>query len=207
MKLFSIMIFRCKVGHDEEPTICSSSIDVSSFNMFQRSSVREFIQFLSRTVAKGIASNPGTAHQVTKEDYVLYGYSRSDGIIAVAATDNEYNPRVATSMLFTTVSDFAERFRAQWEAPEKPKDGYVSKFNGELDAVLAKFQDPSEADKILKIQKELDETKLIMHQAIDSLLERGAKIDDLVEKSSELGTASKAFYKTAKSQNQCCIIS
>ncbi|KAJ8421798.1 hypothetical protein Cgig2_000305 [Carnegiea gigantea] len=75
-----------------------------------------------------------------------------------------------------------------------------------LDDALTKFQDPAQADKILKIQRELDETKIILHKTIDSVLERGEKLDTLVEKSSDLSAASQMFYKQAKKTNQCCTI-
>ena len=35
-----------------------------------------------------------------------------------------------------------------------------------------KYQDPSAADKILKIQRELDDTKVVLHKTIDSVLAR-----------------------------------
>lgn len=41
---------------------------------------------------------------------------------------------------------------------------------------------------------------------MESLLERGEKLDDLVQKSEHLGNQSKAFYKTARKQNSCCEI-
>lgn len=50
-----------------------------------------------------------------------------------------------------------------------------------------------------KVQAELDETKIILHNTMESLLERGEKLDDLVSKSEVLGTQSKAFYKTVSS--------
>eukprot|EP00759_Apiculatamorpha_spiralis_P034731 PhF_6_TR35761/c0_g1_i1/m.51957/K08516/YKT6; synaptobrevin homolog YKT6 len=207
MKLYSIVILRSNVGQEAEPVVCTAAIDVSDFNIFQRGSAREFNIFLSKSVAKSIAKTPGASHQVKEGEHILFGVSRHDGLVAVAATDPEYNPRVAVTMLMSILGDFSERFRSQWEGPANPKDNYVTAFQSELDQLLVKYQNPTEADKILKIQKELAETKIIMHQAIDSLLERGAKIDELVQKSGELGTASKAFYKTAKKNNQCCIIS
>ncbi|RYR68093.1 hypothetical protein Ahy_A03g014561 isoform E [Arachis hypogaea] len=53
-------------------------------------------------------------------------------------------------------------------------------------------QDPAEADKLLKIQRELDETKIILHKTIDSVLARGERLDSLVEKSSDLSAASQS---------------
>lgn len=47
----------------------------------------------------------------------------------------------------------------------------------------------------MKIQKELDETKIVLHKTIESVLERGEKIDTLVAKSNDLSGQSKMFYK------------
>lgn len=38
----------------------------------------------------------------------------------------------------------------------------------------------------------------VQHNTMESLLERGEKIDDLVSKSEVLGIHSKAFYKTVR---------
>ena len=64
----------------------------------------------------------------------------------------------------------------------------------ELKEYLAKYQDPQQADSIMKIQKELDETKIVLHKTIESVLERGEKIDTLVEKSNDLSSQSRMFY-------------
>ena len=73
-----------------------------------------------------------------------------------------------------------------------------------LEAAIGKFQDPGQADKLLKIQQELDETKIVLHKTIDSVLARGEKLDNLVEKSSDLSKASQLFYRQAKKSNSCC---
>ena len=73
-----------------------------------------------------------------------------------------------------------------------------------LPAYLVKYQDPKQADTISKVQQELDDTKDVMVKTIEAVLERGEKLDSLVEKSNQLSYSSKAFYKTAKSQNSCC---
>jgi synaptobrevin homolog YKT6 len=65
----------------------------------------------------------------------------------------------------------------------------------ELKEYLAKYQDPHQADSIMKIQRELDETKIVLHKTIESVLQRGEKIDDLVAKSDGLSAQSKMFYR------------
>jgi len=77
----------------------------------------------------------------------------------------------------------------------------------QISEYLAKFQDPSAADKITKIQKDLDDTTEILHKTIDNVLERGVKLDQLVERSDDLSRQSKMFYKQAKKTNSCCIVS
>jgi hypothetical protein len=64
----------------------------------------------------------------------------------------------------------------------------------ELKDYIQKYQDPQQADSIMKIQKELDETKIVLHKTIESVLERGEKIDNLVQKSDGLSAQSKMFY-------------
>ena len=55
-----------------------------------------------------------------------------------------------------------------------------------------------------KIHNDLDETKIILHNTITGILQRGEKLDNLVAKSEELSIQSKVFYKTARKTNQCC---
>ncbi|CAH1767140.1 12443_t:CDS:2, partial [Entrophospora sp. SA101] len=62
-------------------------------------------------------------------------------------------------------------------------------------------------DQIMKVQDQLDETKLVMNKTIETLLQRGEKLDDLIDKSQEISFQSKAFYKQAKKTNSCCVIS
>lgn len=68
----------------------------------------------------------------------------------------------------------------------------------QLKEYIVKYQDPQQADSIMKIQKELDETKIVLHKTIESVLERGEKIDSLVEKSDGLSAQSKMFYKQVR---------
>ena len=63
---------------------------------------------------------------------------------------------------------------------------------------VEKYQDPRQADAIMRVQQELDETKIILHKTIESVLQRGEKINDLVDRSNALSAQSKMFYKTAK---------
>ena len=96
--------------------------------------------------------------------------------------------------------DYLERFGERWrqQTADSPAGDELAT------AAIAKYQDPAAADKLLQIQRELDETKIVLHKTIDSVLARGEKLDNLVEKSSDLSMASQMFYKQARKTNSCC---
>jgi synaptobrevin family protein YKT6 len=48
-----------------------------------------------------------------------------------------------------------------------------------LPACLPGMQNPEAADKLAKIQRDLDETKIILHKTIESVLDRGEKLDQV----------------------------
>lgn len=109
-------------------------------------------------------------------------------------------PRLTRNSVSQLTDEVIERLGERWrsvEADSAEADDLVA-------AALAKYQDPAAADKLLKIQRELDETKIVLHKTIDSVLARGEKLDNLVEKSSDLSMASQLFYKQARKSNSCC---
>ena len=67
------------------------------------------------------------------------------------------------------------------------------------------YQNPIEADKILQIKQEIDEAKLILLNSIDNLLDRGERMDQLLDKTEKLAEDSFLFRKKARDLN-CCII-
>lgn len=106
--------------------------------------------------------------------------------------DKEYPRRAAFSVLTKTLESFSTKvLTSSYSNPS-------SISFPELKEYLAQYQDPRNADAIIRLQGELDETKLVMHQTIESVLKRGEKLDDLVTRSEMLGAQSKRFYVTAK---------
>ncbi|XP_057767870.1 VAMP-like protein YKT61 isoform X2 [Salvia miltiorrhiza] len=163
VKITALMVVKDS-PQGSDPVILATATDLGNFGFFQRPSVKEFIVFVGRTVAK--RTPPGQRQSVQHEEYKVHSYNR-DGLCALGFMDDHYPVRSAFSLL---------------------------------------NQDPAEADKLLKIQRELDETKIILHKTIESVLERGEKLDSLVDKSSDLSAASQMFYKQAKRSNQCCTV-
>ncbi|TLD30966.1 hypothetical protein PspLS_02781 [Pyricularia sp. CBS 133598] len=187
MKLHYIGIFR----NDSKPAHeIVAEKELSAYSRFTRSNYAEFMTFTSKTVAER-----------TKAKYTFHAYGRTEGICGIIISDHAYPALVAHQLLSKVVDEFlAKHPRSAWAT------GSPSLPFPELKEYITTYQDPHAADSILKIQKELDETKIVLHKTIESVLQRGEKIDDLVAKSDGLSAQSKMFYTQAKKQNSCCIV-
>jgi len=200
MKLLALAAVR--TGNEiPDPIICSLGTELSSYGFFQRPTLKEMLSFLTKTFMK--RTEPGQRQSITHENYVVHCYVRSDGLGGTVITDDEYPARVAFVLLTQLLEDFTTAVGDTWKSCTVHES---MTFPG-LEEYLQKYQDPSAADKITKIQNDLDETTQILHKTIDSVLERGVKLDNLVERSNDLSAQSKMFYKQAKKTNSCCVIS
>ena len=64
----------------------------------------------------------------------------------------------------------------------------------QINDYIKKWQDPSEADQMVKLKKELASVKEIMHENLSDLLKRGENLDTLMERSKDLNVATKDYY-------------
>ncbi|KAM0749878.1 snare protein YKT6 [Meredithblackwellia eburnea MCA 4105] len=210
MKVLSIQILSVVPHNPDVPAVAvAATADLSSFSFYQRSSIQEFMNFFSRTVSE--RTSAGQRQSIQENNYTAHVYSRaSDNLAGVIVTDEEYPVRVVYSLLNKILEEFTTKVSKDvWEA--KARESRASGKQALVDypalnEYIVKYQDPKQADTIMKVQQELDETKIILHKTIESVLERGEKLDSLVDKSAALSQSSKTFYKTAKKQNSCCIV-
>jgi synaptobrevin homolog YKT6 len=175
------------------------------------------MSLFSKTVAE--RTRAGQRQDVEEQSYTFHAYARSEGIAGIIISDHEYPALVAHQLLGKILDEFISKFpRSSWANSNAEVPFPV------LKEYLQKYQDPQNADSIMKIQKELDETKIVLHKTIESVLERGEfcsvdlhvgfradefageKIDSLVAKSDGLSAQSKMFYTQAKKQNSCCVV-
>ncbi|OTB06370.1 hypothetical protein M426DRAFT_55601 [Hypoxylon sp. CI-4A] len=172
--------------------------ELSAYSRFTRQNYGEFMSLFAKTVAE--RTRPGQRQDVEEQDYTFHAYGRTEGICGIIISDHQYPALVAHQLLSKVVDEFLSAHpRSSWSAGQTLQ-------MPELQDYLAKYQDPHQADSILKIQRELDETKITLHKTIESVLQRGEKIDDLVAKSDGLSNQSKMFYQQAKKQNSCCVL-
>ncbi|KAE8723343.1 VAMP-like protein YKT62 [Hibiscus syriacus] len=103
-------------------------------------------------VFKGLEYCPGL-----KKEYMVHSYNKN-GLCAIGFMDSHYPVRSAFSLLNQVVDEYQRNFGESWRTTEADS----TQIWPYLDEALTKFQDPTETDKLLKIQRELDETKIIL---------------------------------------------
>ncbi|KAI9635825.1 putative vesicle membrane protein with acyltransferase activity [Dioszegia hungarica] len=229
MKVFSLSLLSVTSASPAQAALLGTAQDLSSFSFYQRGSVGEFMGFFTKTVAERTPANqPSSVEENNYKAHVFRtaGRNGGPGLAAVMITDLEYPYRPAFSLLTKILDEHAALANNLPGAAGGSLGGAASAFSvnpsqaaagglppaqkGKLEATLTqyltKYQDPKQADTIMKVQKELDETKIVLHKTIESVLERGEKLDNLVERSNALSAQSKMFYKTAKKQNSCCVV-
>ena len=216
MKIFSIAIVRPNEqsasstssgeAKEGEPIIISQVFDVAEFNYFQRSSVRQFLTTFTRIFVK--RTTLGKRLAVEHEGHVVHTWTLTNGLSGCVVCDQEYPSRVAFSLIRKMLDEFMQTYPdgSGSSAPAWAALGENAVQLESLNKMIVSYQDPKQVDKLSKIQQELNETTDIMHQTIDKVLERGVKLDDLVDRSADLSSQSKMFYKTAKKHNSCCTI-
>lgn len=185
MKIIGALSLDCKNLNNIE--ITSSTLDLSFVGFFYRNNMEELLIFYIKEVIKTIYNKKDNTtrhiiyHDQTKSNIMFYVV---DKMCFCIICDEEYPQRVVFGLLnsLSTMNDLSS------------KD------------IVEKYQNPNETDNIMKIQKQLNETKEIMHNTIESVLDQNEKLDELVMKSNKLSYTSKKFYVQAKRNNSCCSV-
>jgi len=189
------------VKKGDEGIIIAEAQELQGFNFFQRKSASEFMSFTSKMVCS--RTKEGQRQSVQQQDYMCHCYTRGDSLSGVILTDTEYPSRVVFTLIGKLLEEYASK-NINWpEYLNIPNPNTCETFP-QLTNWLAKYQDPQQADSLSRVQRELDETKVVLHQTLEGLLNRGEKLDDLVNRSDMLSQSSKAFYTTAKKTNSWC---
>merc|ERR1711934_705418 len=170
MPVFSVVLFKWA---ESGPVQLVSAYELGSFGFFQRGTAREACLFVSREVVG--RSQKGDRHTVENKKHFCHVYVKQTGLAGAVVTDGEYPQRVAFSLLLKALEGFENALGDSWTQVTADQ----SKTMPQIDALIQKYQDPSEADDIMKIQKDLDETKHVLVKSIDQLLERGERYGGL----------------------------
>ncbi|EDW72553.1 uncharacterized protein Dwil_GK20965 [Drosophila willistoni] len=128
-------------------------------------------------------------------DYLIH-YTCENKLIYMCITDNLFDK--TRSFLF--LSDIKQTFIQTYGLQVATAISYA--MNTEFSKVLAEkmvyYSQSTEVDKISRVHGQIDELKDIMVKNIDSLRDRGEKLELLVNKTENLSNNSVAFRKASR---------
>jgi len=197
MKLLALTLYKWKQDDSVELIQCT---ELSSFSFIYRPTLRDHIRFHGRLVVNRTPLGRRSTVEMDQNLGKIHSWVHPQGVGAMVLIDSEYPQRVALSLLSESVRIFLERMTSRWEEAT----GDMTLTCPEIEDLFVKYQNPAEADKLTKIDKNLQEVKGNLLQSMDDLLKRGESLDQLMEKSKDLSDSSLRFYRTAKKNNQCC---
>ena len=198
MKILSIHIFSL---YQSKPIILSSAFSLSFISIFQRGTLKDFLNFHSRLVIERVAQD--THAQVQLEKGICYAIANSDKIGVTMICDEEYPKRVAIDFLLKIHNDF-KTFVAEKKLDLNLYSSDTDVKYEHIATEIEEWQDPSKKDNLMKLQSELNDVTDIMRQNLNELLKREENLEKLMEKSNDLSSTSVNFYKQAKKTNSCC---
>jgi len=153
-----------------------------------------FIQ-VSRLILDKIAHTTSGKMSYAYDRHYFHYYA-TDGLIFLCMSDEQFPRRIA----FAFLEDIKNRFLAVYKTTYKTALSFG--MNEEFSRVLKRQMeyysyDPS-VDKIATVQKKVDETKKVMVENIERVLDRGEKIELLVSRTEHLQDQSYKFSQASK---------
>jgi synaptobrevin homolog YKT6 len=108
----------------------------------------------AKTVAE--RTKPGVRQDIEEKQYTFHAYASSQGVAGIIITDPTYPKMVAHGVLSKMMDEFTSAHpRSQYGGTNVEPLAYP-----QLKEYIVKYQNPEEADSIMKIQQELDATKV-----------------------------------------------
>lgn len=158
---------------------------------------------ITRVLLKKIPKEDGKCSYVYDE-YVFH-YLVSGGVTYLCMCDKELARLIAFRFLTAIQSEFIRLYATRWSTAR------AYDFNADFSRVLERSMRDhasmtSKDERISKIQDQLTEVKDVMTRNIDKVLERGEKIEILVDKSHQMEQHAFKFHRKAVKLKRkfCC---
>ena len=116
----------------------------------------------------------------------------ADGLVFLCMTDDKKRG-LAFAFLDALMKDFAPHLE---EAKSAIAFSMMASFESKMASLMEHYNSPA-ADKLAVVNAKLEDTKQVMVQNIDSVLERGEKLDLLVNKTENLQNSAFKFERGA----------
>lgn len=179
MKLYAILIY------NKHYKLQYANYNLDDVFILFRPKIKESIELTAVKIIKQCQNNNYYEINEIINDLHIVIYGSTHDNFCIIITDNDYSKHVAYKLLkILTTSKLS---------------------NDKIDELFIMYQ-THEPDKILLIKNELDESKIILINSINALLDRGDTLNDLMDKTENLSNESFIFKKKADDLNSCCNI-
>ena len=163
-------------------TILAKYIQVAGCNM------NEFIN----NVLEKITATSDTSNSYTHGEFMIYYISERNIIyLAIAQQD------IPQEKAFEFLEGVKEKF--QRYAGDRARSALENDFDGEFGEVLKNGMHRATPSQIDNLNKDMNDVKVIMIDAIDAAISRGEKMDVLLDKTDDLQTNAGTFKRQAVS--------
>jgi len=182
--------------------IINANYELEFISFFKRPFVKEHLTFGARTATTRMKPGERSFIEDSKEkDFRSYVEVQKSGLGVVIVFDQEYPEKVVLLVAREIANEFYKTYN------DKQLESVTADANWPLPALetmIKKYQDPKEADKLLKLQSELKEVNTIMTKNLDDILKRGETLETLMSKSKDVSSMSYNFYKKSREANKKC---
>jgi len=167
---------------------------------------------IARRLIEQIPTTPDSKKSYSHDSFHFH-YLVEGGITYLCMTDQNMNFRVPYAFLF----DLNSRFKGTYAEKifSAGPMGMNDSFSRVIKERLEFFSNERNVDKISKVRGEIEDAKNIMVNNIEKVLERGEKIEVLVDKTEDLNQQSASFKSKGqklkmkmwwKNAKLCCIL-
>jgi len=151
---------------------------------------------VSRIILEKIPSKVDAKRSYEYGEYMFH-FMVHQGVTYLCMSEFQFARRIC----FTFLEDIKNRFLATYGTPQIQSAVAYAMNSGFSNTLIQQMNyysyDPS-ADRITEAKMQIESTKSIMVENIDKIIERGQKIDILVDDTEKLQHSSKVFQGSAK---------
>ncbi|KAG0279402.1 hypothetical protein BGZ95_001332 [Linnemannia exigua] len=149
---------------------------------------------VTEAILEKIPPNNSKLTYVYDRQVYLFHYICHDGLTYMCMADDTFGRRIP----FAFLQDIKTRFLSQYSR-DRAMSAMVPYGMNEFSKTIAKqmeyFSTNPEADRIKQVQGEIEQVKDVMVHNIERVLERGERIELLVDKTDNLNQQAFAFKK------------
>lgn len=186
----------------EKSIFLRSAYQVDFAGFLKKGFVKEHLNFGARTTINKLVKGETIRLDLPElENTIIFAHINDKGLGTVIICDKDYPESAAVKILLELQKKFLDFY--SMDLFEKYVGDQEMKFP-EIETMIVKYQDPKEADKLIKIESELAEIQGMLHKTMNDLLDRGEKLDDLMKQSEDISNMAYNFYSNAKKTNQKC---